>query len=111
MSEEFHKIGDVALDLGVTLRTLRFYEQKGLVAPVKIGLTRLYTDEMVSLLRDIHAATVCGFTISQIKGFLSKGGGLVIDDVTKRERLLALREEILDKMLAETWLSGRAECR
>lgn len=35
-------ISDLARDFGVTLRTLRFYESRGLIAPARSGMTRIY---------------------------------------------------------------------
>ena len=37
------RIGEMAKRHGVTLRTLRFYEDKGLLAPRREGSRRLYT--------------------------------------------------------------------
>ena len=42
-NEKFLRIGEVAEQLGVTLRTLRFYEDKKLVAPKRVGTTRICT--------------------------------------------------------------------
>ena len=39
------KIGDLAREFGVTLRTLRFYEDRGLIHPQRSGTTRLYRRE------------------------------------------------------------------
>ena len=36
-------ISDLARDFGVTLRTLRFYESRGLIAPSRSGMTRIYS--------------------------------------------------------------------
>ena len=37
------RIGEMARKYGVTLRTLRFYEDKGLISPKREGSTRLYS--------------------------------------------------------------------
>jgi hypothetical protein len=37
------RIGEMARQFGVTLRTLRFYEDKGLISPLREGATRLYS--------------------------------------------------------------------
>ena len=41
--DELKGIQEVARELGVTHRTLRFYEDKGLIAPQRIGTTRVYS--------------------------------------------------------------------
>ena len=38
-----YRIGDLAREFGVTLRTLRFYEDKGLIKPFRRGTTRIYS--------------------------------------------------------------------
>ena len=40
-----YRIGDLAREFGVTLRTLRFYEDKGLIRPYRRGTTRIYSPE------------------------------------------------------------------
>ncbi|WP_291821713.1 MerR family DNA-binding transcriptional regulator [Bosea sp. (in: a-proteobacteria)] len=35
-------IGELARDHSVTLRALRFYESRGLLAPTRFGATRIY---------------------------------------------------------------------
>lgn len=43
MAETSYTISDLAKEFGVTTRTIRFYEEKGLVAPLREGQKRLYT--------------------------------------------------------------------
>ena len=43
MSMEHFTISDLAREFGVTTRTIRFYEEKGLVSPRRQGQRRLYT--------------------------------------------------------------------
>src|SRR5689334_12168437 len=38
-----HTVTELARELGVTARTIRFYEDKGLIAPQRAGSTRVYT--------------------------------------------------------------------
>lgn len=42
---KIYKIGDLAREFDVTLRTLRFYEDRGLITPSRSGTTRLYSAE------------------------------------------------------------------
>jgi DNA-binding transcriptional MerR regulator len=43
MHEATYTISDLAREFGVTTRTIRFYEEKGLVTPRREGQKRLYT--------------------------------------------------------------------
>ena len=41
--ERTYRIGDLAREFDVTLRTLRFYEDKGLIQPERRGTSRIYS--------------------------------------------------------------------
>ena len=43
MSDDLLTIGEMCAEFGVTPRTLRFYEAKELISPVREGQKRLYT--------------------------------------------------------------------
>ncbi len=60
-------IGEVTRELGLTLRTARFYEQRGLIAPYRDGPHRLYGPEHVARLSEIRKLTRYGFTLTEIK--------------------------------------------
>jgi DNA-binding transcriptional MerR regulator len=63
-------IGEVAEQYGVTLRTLRFYEQKGLLAPARRGSARLYGPRELSRLAVILKGKTLGFTLQEIQAML-----------------------------------------
>jgi DNA-binding transcriptional MerR regulator len=64
-------IGDVAGKLGITLRTLRFYEQKGLIQPDRQGTwTRRYRNRDVERLRLILRLRGAGLALSDIRQVL-----------------------------------------
>ncbi|MCP3851392.1 MAG: MerR family transcriptional regulator [Gammaproteobacteria bacterium] len=44
MSTHFFKIGDVAEKLKTTVRTIRYYDEEGLLVPHRTGGTRLYSE-------------------------------------------------------------------
>lgn len=65
-----YQIGEVAERTGVTQRTLRFYEEKGLLDPPERmdGGFRLYSDEDISRVTYIRRLQdLLGFTLSEIK--------------------------------------------
>ncbi len=63
-------IGDLAREFRVTLRTLRFYEDKGLLNPRRDGLTRIYSRRDRARLRLILMGKSVGFSLRQIKEIL-----------------------------------------
>ncbi len=64
---QYMRIGEVASQLGVTLRALRFYEDKGLVAPRRIGTTRLYDRRAITRLKLIMLGRRVGFSLREVK--------------------------------------------
>lgn len=63
----YFRIGEMARSYGVTLRTLRFYEDKGLLSPKREGPTRLYTRRDRSRLRLILLGRKVGFSLRDVK--------------------------------------------
>ncbi|PCI05871.1 MAG: transcriptional regulator [Hyphomicrobiales bacterium] len=63
---EVFKIGDLAKEFSVTLRTLRFYEDRGLMTPARNGSTRLYSLKDRSRLKLILLAKRVGFSLIEI---------------------------------------------
>lgn len=67
VAETYIRIGDMANLFGVTLRTLRFYEDKGLITPKREGNTRLYSRRDVSRLKLIMLGRKVGFSLREVK--------------------------------------------
>jgi len=63
-------IQEVAKELGVTMRALRFYEDKGLIAPQRVGTTRIYGRREVARVQLVLRGRRLGFTVREIKEFL-----------------------------------------
>lgn len=72
--QDLMTIGEVAEQFGVTLRTLRFYEQKGLIAPSRSGSTRLYGPRERSRLAVILKGKTLGFTLQEVQAMLDAEG-------------------------------------
>ena len=71
-------IGDLAREFGVTLRALRFYEDKGLLSPRRQGLNRLYSRRDRARLKLVLLGKRMGFSLVEIREMLdlydTKGG-------------------------------------
>lgn len=63
-------IGDLAKEFGVTLRTLRFYEDKGLINPKRDGLNRIYNRRDRARLKLVVMGKSVGFSLAEIRSML-----------------------------------------
>jgi DNA-binding transcriptional MerR regulator len=61
------RIGELASEFDVTLRTLRFYEDKGLLNPRRMGVTRLYSRRDRARLKLILLGKRVGFSLEEVK--------------------------------------------
>ena len=62
------KIGDVAIQLGLTVQTLRFYEKEELLDTQKTaGGTRIYTPDDIERVRAIRTLVELGIPLTMIK--------------------------------------------
>jgi DNA-binding transcriptional MerR regulator len=68
-------IGETAREFGLTLRTLRFYEAKHLIAPHREGAIRLYSRNDCERLALIMTGRRLGFTLAEIGVLLGKPDG------------------------------------
>lgn len=69
--EKTYRIGELASEFDVTLRTLRFYEDKGLLEPRRIGSTRLYSRRDRARLKLILLGKRVGFALQDIREMLA----------------------------------------
>lgn len=62
-----YTISDLSEEFGVTARALRFYEDEGLISPIRRGMTRVYTKRDRARLAWILRAKRVGFSLSEIR--------------------------------------------
>ncbi|MCP9223197.1 MerR family DNA-binding transcriptional regulator [Erythrobacter sp. LQ02-29] len=60
-------ISDLTSEFDCTARALRFYEDEGLIAPRRVGLTRIYSQRDRARLAWIMRAKNVGFSLSEIR--------------------------------------------
>ncbi len=63
-------IGDLAKEFGCTLRTLRFYEDKGLLNPKRDGMNRIYNRRDRARLKLVLMGKRVGFSLTEIRDML-----------------------------------------
>jgi DNA-binding transcriptional MerR regulator len=91
-------IGDIARDFDVTLRTLRFYEARGLLSPRREGMNRFYSEQDRSRLALILKGKKLGFTLTEIRAMVAQSAenkqGLKLSLGQIEEQLKLLRTQL-----------------
>jgi DNA-binding transcriptional MerR regulator len=104
----YMRIGDVAKKFDVTLRTLRFYEDKGLITPLRDGNARLYSSRDLSRLRLVLLGKQVGFSLREVKQMMDlydpANGNvrqlrLVVDKSERQLTRLRKQREDIDKAI------------
>ncbi|MCX2721709.1 MerR family transcriptional regulator [Roseibium salinum] len=103
-------ISEMSERFDVTLRTLRFYEEKGLLNPVRKGARRFYGARDVSRMRVILQAKKIGLTLAEIRRVIK----LVESNANRQDQFREIQEicrsqqeilveqkQMLDEQLAE----------
>ena len=67
LDRDSYTISDLTAEFEVTARALRFYEDEGLIAPARHGLTRIYSKRDRARLAWILRAKSSGFSLAEIK--------------------------------------------
>ena len=90
-------ISELAVRYGVSLRTLRFYEQRGLLHPTRAGKVRLYNERDVVRIEVILKGKRLGFSLAEIEALINAQGS----DTERPEELLgkADREQIARRVI------------
>ncbi len=103
-------IGELAAEFDTTLRTIRFYEDKGLLTPERVGSTRIFHDRDRVRLQLILRGKRLGFTLAEIAhviGLYDESPGergqleFLIADIGKRRSALLEKRRDIDEALAE----------
>jgi DNA-binding transcriptional MerR regulator len=91
--EKIYSVTELARDLDITPRTIRFYEDQGLIAPQRAGATRVYTHRDRARMILILRGKRLGFSIKEIKEFLD----LYVVDVTQTEQMQLLLTKVRER--------------
>jgi DNA-binding transcriptional MerR regulator len=105
-----YSIAELAREFAVTPRTIRFYEDEGLIKPRRQGLTRLYTVGDRAKLSWILRGKRLGFSLAEIKQLLDlyhvdRTGVQQMRELLRRSRLhiaeLERRRRDLDAQIGD----------
>ncbi len=121
--QQLFGIADLAKEFGISTRTIRFYENKDLIHPMRVSGSRVYTRRDRARLALILRAKAIGSSLAQIKHFLDLYGehgeghvkqlnyliaetGKAIEDLEKKQTMIrdtlrelrAIRQASIDKL-------------
>ncbi len=101
MIDEHYQIGEVAERVELSLRTIRYYEEIGLVNPSgrTEGGFRLYTDVDVERLRLIRALKPVGMSLETLGELLQRADKLATAEETERPEAETRLEAVLSVAL------------
>ncbi len=102
-AEPRYTIGELAAEFGLTPRTIRFYEDGGLLAPERAGPNRVYGHRDRARLVLICRAKRLGFSLAEVKEYLDlyevdedQAGQMRFGLTIARERIRALEAQLHD---------------
>lgn len=101
-----YDITEVCKMFGTTSRTLRFYEEKGIIQSTTVGISsrRQYTEEQVSIIKNVIVLRALGLSVKAIAELQTKESDL-------KEAVLSKRAEIyasIDSRIREIYLLNEA---
>jgi DNA-binding transcriptional MerR regulator len=114
-----YSISDLAGEFDVTTRTIRFYEEKGLLSPRRAGTRRIYSPADRTRLRLILRGKRLGLSLDEsaeiIRLYGSPGNNrrqleLLIRKIQERREVLRRRQRDLETMLEEL-ADAESKCR
>jgi DNA-binding transcriptional MerR regulator len=108
--QRIYSIAELAREFGITARTIRFYEDEGLIAPARRGQTRIFSARDRVRLKLILRGKRLGFSLAEIKELLDlyqvdRTGVQQLRELLRRSRLhiddLQRRRRDLDAQIQE----------
>ena len=92
--DKIYSVTELARALDVTPRTIRFYEDQGLILPQRAGTTRVYTHRERARMILILRGKRMGFSLKEIKEFLD----LYVVDVTQVGQMQLLLSKVRQRI-------------
>lgn len=107
---EYYTITELTREFDVSTRTLRFYEDEGLIAPLRRGRTRLFRPSDRHLIKQIMRGKRLGFSINEIREIIQMYSAppgevgqlkLMITRIEEKRDALRQKRRDLEETLAE----------
>ena len=88
--EQTYSISDLSREFDITTRSIRFYEDQGLLAPTRRGQTRIYSKGDRVRLKLIMRGKRLGFSLAEIKETIDLYDATPGNSVAQLEQLLSI---------------------
>ncbi|KQT60292.1 MULTISPECIES: MerR family transcriptional regulator [unclassified Aureimonas] len=107
---DYYTITELTREFDISTRTIRFYEDEGLIAPIRRGRTRLFRNSDRTLLKMILRGKRLGFSIAEIREIMQmyktppgEAGQLraIVKRVSQKRAELEQKRRDIDDLLAE----------
>ena len=100
MKEILYTAGEIARIAGVSLRTIRFYDAKGLLKPVSHSEAgyRYYNQDSLAVLQRILTLKYLGFSLQKIEEIMSSRS--MEQQLTEQKELLLQKKRQLEEILS-----------
>lgn len=112
MEEKLYTAGEIASMAGISLRTIRFYDSKGLLKPVSYSEAgyRYYDRNSLLVLQRIMMLKYLGFSLAQIDEILKRKEDAEAQIVVQKELLMQKKAQ-LDKLIntIDIWQNSKRE--
>ena len=108
--DDLYSIGDLSREFGVTTRTIRFYEDQGLLSPTRNGQSRIYQPRDRVRLKLILRGKRLGFSLKEINKLIAlydapegEAGQLrsFIEKIRARRSELLVQKEDIEHVMDE----------
>jgi DNA-binding transcriptional MerR regulator len=108
--ETVYSISSLAKEFGITTRTIRFYESRGLISPERVGTARRYSKRDRARLMLILRGRNLGFTVEDVGEYLAlydtdpahlAQTRLLLDKVTAAIEGLKTKHHDIERSLAD----------
>jgi DNA-binding transcriptional MerR regulator len=97
-TERIWTVGELADELGVTTRTLRFYEAEGLITPARAGANRVYGSRDRARLKLILRGRRFGMSLAECREIVDVYDGAESSEHRQLTTLLSRLDEIADDL-------------
>jgi DNA-binding transcriptional MerR regulator len=93
MSNPTYSISDLARELDITTRTIRFYEEQGMLSPERRGLERVYSARDKVTLKLILRGKRIGFSLAECRDLI----GLYDPSGDNQKQLVTMLDKISER--------------